>query len=77
MVKVAKSKQPATSFLQLLLGKEEPANARCGLSPPFAQALKSSFETGFEPRSTDPSFVHMGGRVVVVNDFIQGYLYKQ
>ena len=32
MVKVAESKRPATSFFQPLLGKEEPARARCGLS---------------------------------------------
>ena len=32
MVKVAESKRPATCFFQPLLGKEEPARARCGLS---------------------------------------------
>ena len=32
MVKVVESKQPVTSFLQPLLGKEEPACTRCGLS---------------------------------------------
>ena len=32
MVKVAESKRPATSFLQLLLEKEEQACAHCGLS---------------------------------------------
>ena len=32
MVKVAESKRLAMSFFQPLLGKEEPARARCGLS---------------------------------------------
>ena len=32
MVKVVESKQLATSFLQPLLGKKEPARAHCGLS---------------------------------------------
>ena len=32
MVKVAENKRPATSFLQPLVWKEEPACERCGLS---------------------------------------------
>lgn len=40
--------------------------------PPFTWELQFVFKTRFKPRSTgiDPSFVHTGGMVVVVNDFI-------